>query len=110
MSQVIGCEDRLRNDLYCVEWGVKLYSNQPTKLATVYLLVTRCWRKFLHKTRSALADKYCIALLQIRRCRLVDGDPAEYGRSIIELQQSDVDDYWQHHPDFADLRRRTSTF
>ena len=29
-SQVIGCEDRLRSDLYCVEWGVKLYSNQPT--------------------------------------------------------------------------------
>ena len=27
-SQVIGCEDRLRNDLYCVGWGVKLYSNQ----------------------------------------------------------------------------------
>ena len=24
---MIGCEDRLRNDLYCVEWGVKLYSN-----------------------------------------------------------------------------------
>jgi len=21
-SQVIGCEDRLRNDLYCVGWGV----------------------------------------------------------------------------------------
>jgi len=30
ISQVIGCEDRLRNDLYCVEWGVKLYSSQPT--------------------------------------------------------------------------------
>ena len=30
ISQVIGCEDRLRNDRYCVEWGVKLYSNQPT--------------------------------------------------------------------------------
>jgi len=28
ISQVIGCEDRLRNDLYCDEWGVKLYSNQ----------------------------------------------------------------------------------
>jgi len=28
ISQVIGCEDRLRNDLYCVEWGVKLYSNE----------------------------------------------------------------------------------
>ena len=24
---MIGCEDRLRNDLHCVEWGVKLYSN-----------------------------------------------------------------------------------
>ena len=35
ISQVIGCEDRLRNDLYCVEWGVKLYSNQtkPSLLA-----------------------------------------------------------------------------
>ena len=31
ISQVIGCEDRLRNDLYCVEWGVKLYSNQPIR-------------------------------------------------------------------------------
>ena len=34
ISQVIGCEDRLRNDLYCVRWGVKLYSNQ-----TVYLFI-----------------------------------------------------------------------
>ena len=30
ISQVIGCGDRLRNDLYCVEWGVKLCSNQPS--------------------------------------------------------------------------------
>ena len=29
ISQVIGCEDRLRNDLYCVECGVNLYSYQP---------------------------------------------------------------------------------
>ena len=29
ISQVIGCENHLQNDLYCVEWGVKLYSNQP---------------------------------------------------------------------------------
>ena len=28
-SQVIGCEDRLRNDLYCVGWGVKLYILSP---------------------------------------------------------------------------------
>ena len=26
ISQVIGCEDRFRNDLYCVGWGIKLYS------------------------------------------------------------------------------------
>jgi len=26
ISRVIGCEDRLQNDLYCVGWGVKLYS------------------------------------------------------------------------------------
>ena len=30
ISQVIGCEDHLRNDLYCVEWGVKLYSIHPS--------------------------------------------------------------------------------
>ena len=33
ISQVIGCKDRLRNDLYSVEWGVKLYSN-----ANIYVL------------------------------------------------------------------------
>jgi len=27
-SQVIGCEDRLQNDIYCVGWGVKPYSVQ----------------------------------------------------------------------------------
>jgi len=27
-SQVIGCEDCLLNNLYCVGWGVKLYSIQ----------------------------------------------------------------------------------
>ena len=35
ISQVIGCEDRLRNDLYCVGWGVKLYSNQPTSASPI---------------------------------------------------------------------------
>ena len=28
ISQVIGWEDRLRNDVYRVGWGFKLYSNQ----------------------------------------------------------------------------------
>ena len=32
---MIGCEDRLRNDLYCVGWGVKLYSNQ---IKPIYLV------------------------------------------------------------------------
>jgi len=45
ISQVIGCEDRLRNDLYCVGWGVKLYSNQScerTEQASALALVTVC--------------------------------------------------------------------
>ena len=29
ISQVIGCENRLRNDLYCVEWGVKPTGAEP---------------------------------------------------------------------------------
>ena len=33
ISQLIGCEDRLRNDLYCVGWGIKLYSNQTKPLS-----------------------------------------------------------------------------
>jgi len=37
-SQVIGCEDRLRNDLYCVGWGVKLCSiNQSCLPLFVYV-------------------------------------------------------------------------
>ena len=42
ISQVIGCEDRLRNDLYCVKWGVKLYSNQPYKKLTYRRGTARC--------------------------------------------------------------------
>jgi len=30
-SQVIGCEDRLRNDLYCVGWGAKLDLLSPNR-------------------------------------------------------------------------------
>jgi len=37
ISQVIGsgCEDRLRNDLYCVGWGVKLCSLTHVRLMPV---------------------------------------------------------------------------
>jgi len=31
-SQVIGCEDLLRNDLLCVEWDVKLYTTHSVVL------------------------------------------------------------------------------
>jgi len=34
VSQVIGYEDRPRSDLYCVEWSVKLYSNQASRKAS----------------------------------------------------------------------------
>jgi len=44
ISQVIGCEDRLRNDIYCVEWGVKLYSNQPN-LPAAQPTVSKQWRQ-----------------------------------------------------------------
>jgi len=55
ISQVIGCEDRLRNDLYCVEWGIKLYSNQPTWLLYHSLHLKHCLHSVLARTGSLLA-------------------------------------------------------
>jgi len=52
ISQVIGCEDRLRNDLYCVKWGVEVYSNQPTP-------------------GSVLAPTYATDLPVARSCRFI---------------------------------------
>jgi len=43
ISQVIGCEDRLRNDLYCVEWGVKLYSHSNSKSQCLLTYSPPCW-------------------------------------------------------------------
>jgi len=50
ISQVIGCEDRLRNDLYCVGWGVKLcstnwflsYLGQLILRKIIEIVATRC--------------------------------------------------------------------
>jgi len=39
ISQLIGCEYRLQYDLYCVECGVKLYSNQ-SNLSSMHLART----------------------------------------------------------------------
>jgi len=68
ISQVIGCEDRLRNDLYCVEWGVKLYSNSNSNsvlwrcwlgsrkdIRPVKNWVVGCWRGYLSGARCRLA-------------------------------------------------------
>jgi len=43
ISQVIDYEDRLRNDLFCAEWGVKLYSNQPSLFLEVYSTTVRLY-------------------------------------------------------------------
>jgi len=53
-SQVIGCEDRLRNDLYYVGWGVKLYSIQSIQcyISVFWLLLLikfLCVRAAFHK-------------------------------------------------------------
>ena len=48
ISQVIGCEDRLRNDLYCVEWGVIVYSIHP------------CWRGYLSGATERGADLHSL--------------------------------------------------
>ena len=37
---------RLRNDLYCVEWGVKLYSNQPAVIGTRETSLSRVFKRF----------------------------------------------------------------
>jgi len=47
ISQVIGCEDRLRNDLHYVGWGVKLYSNQTKVLRSVHTARPDETRQFL---------------------------------------------------------------
>ena len=49
ISQVIGCEDHLRNDLYCVEWGVKLYSYFQLWL-WIWWRMVMCCRQVLHNT------------------------------------------------------------
>jgi len=56
---VIGCEDRLGNDLYCVGWGVKLYSNQK--------LSGNSLRQTVHTHRASvhLAAKLVAALSRV---------------------------------------------
>ena len=52
-SQVIGCEDHPRNDLYCVGWGVKLYSiNQSAWFAVSFISLNGSYLLQLYSVRS----------------------------------------------------------
>ena len=74
ISQVIGCEDRLRNDLYCVEWGVKLYSNQNQTLnGYVCMCVPACVGVAMFAVELLSSQMYvmCMCLYAQGRCRRV---------------------------------------
>ena len=54
---MIGCEDRLRNDLYCVGWGVKLYSlNARLYHAFMLTFVVQLLRKWESRERKKTRD------------------------------------------------------
>ena len=76
IRQVIGCENRLRNDLYCVEWGVKLYSNQPTIIRSEFLLDPHTAHQ-IRATRLALNDcrtcSVAIYLGHLDQCKPMTG-------------------------------------
>jgi len=56
-SQVIGCEDRLQNGLYCVGWGVKLYSIQSYIACNIMFTVV-CLCHVIHQ-HVTLLTKPC---------------------------------------------------
>ena len=62
ISQVIGCEDRLRNDLYCVECVVKLCSNQPTDTPSVKQTTILLVKSF---AISCILNQYWVKRLDI---------------------------------------------
>jgi len=71
---VIGCEDRLRNDLYCVEWGVKLYSNSNSKPAfssRVGYKTTTVRSRPIHTASAARRDE-ATYIRACQRARLTD--------------------------------------
>jgi len=65
---VIGCEDRLRNDLYCVEWGVKLYYNQLLVLAHLVVPDKRVVKRVCVCVTATTSrkDRYLFNLLSTR--------------------------------------------
>ena len=78
ISQVIGCEGRLRNDLYCVGWGVKLYSNIGIACivcglwSRVYAVV---WRQSICPVCMPLL-RFCCCCPAARRYWSITAEPA----------------------------------
>ena len=75
---MIGCEDRLRNDLYCVGWGVKLYSNQTkaNQCATPCVCVCVCADDELQVCRGRRGGMTCCTAAMERK--LVARSRTEY--------------------------------
>ena len=62
---MISCEDRLRNDLYCVERGVKLYStNRPTCFLFAREVVLDATRRVLPAV-AAVADASLVGVARV---------------------------------------------
>jgi len=64
-SQVIGCEDRLRNDLYCVGWSIKVYSVSQSLIGRLVNHVVDCvksWRSKVELAGAALSTWSCHVL------------------------------------------------
>ena len=55
ISQVIGCENRLRNDLDCIGWGVKLYANFLFCVLPCYTAIPV---QFVYRSRPIHAAKW----------------------------------------------------
>jgi len=70
---VIGCEDRLRNDLLCVGRGVNLYSLTLTPEQNVHLLYTALQvsrqHQFLEQENSALKEEEKKFRFELRKFR-----------------------------------------
>jgi len=73
ISQVIGCEDRLQNDLLCVGWGVKLYSLTLGKLSQSVIIDLRIRVSLFSSLKQSWAfngDFRCSTELENYRCVL----------------------------------------
>jgi len=117
---------RLRNDLYCVEWGVKLYSNQPTNPNRVMFgggggggqmpTVAECdnvSRLYVYAGAVDAAVSFFLmptGHLAVGRhgCSLII-DAAEKGRSLLFVSTSTRRHFAPLNPHFYQYRARVKT-